>query len=272
MRIGIYSNPNRDKNFKSTLNLIDICNSRNIEWYVDYNVAKSLKVDNYFDNKTSLDFVVTLGGDGTILHYLRQTDNYDIPIVGINLGNIGYLSEADANELESVVNSLCNNDYRIDSRDLLQIVHNQNVYNALNEAVIAIGNEYKMLEFELYIDDIQVDTISSDGIVISTPTGSTAYCLSAGGPIVSPDIKAYIIAPICSHSLKSRPIIVADNHITKVKMTGNNVLTRLVIDGKQVSEISPNDEVEFLNSAISIKLVKLAKINFYNRLKYKLNK
>ena len=210
------------------------------------------------------DFVFVIGGDGTILKAARYYSNYDIPIFGINLGHLGFLSQAGEQNLNEAVSKILNNTYRVENRLML----NANSYNALNDFVIKGQYQSRASEFVLEIDGKSVCNYFADGIIVCTPTGSTAYGMAAGGPVLTPDIDAIAIVPICPHTFAARPIVVGGDSKIKIKAPQNESYT-VSADGQEV--FSVNGDIEILKSNKTAKLALLGENDFYKLLKNKLH-
>lgn len=222
------------------------------------------------------DMVVVLGGDGTFLKAARLLYGKDIPILGINLGNLGFLTEVDRNGIELAVERIFSGSYAIEERMMLDA----SVYKAgkpvvkdvaLNDVVISRGAISRLLHVNAYINDLFVDSFPGDGLIISSPTGSTAYSLSAGGPIVEPDADMMIITPICPHILYSRSIVTNAGSTVKVVINeGFQHDAMVTVDGQSGHEMGGGDWVEVKKSARSIKLARINERNFFNILRAKI--
>ncbi len=246
---------------------------------VERNTALSGKVI-FVPNSTlyrDMDVIIVLGGDGSILSAARYCLSSGIPILGINLGHLGYMAEMEADELE-MLDRLFTGNYRIDEREMLDVsVFRKgkqlvNRASALNDAVISNGSIARMIDLELSEGDIPVTTYRADGLIFSTPTGSTAYSMSAGGPVIDPKMKCICVTPICSHSLAARPIVFADDSLLCVK----NICEReknlfLTLDGKVNFEIYRGDTVRIRRSNSVTRLIRLKERGFYNTLHSKMN-
>ena len=206
------------------------------------------------------DFVISLGGDGTFLAASRKF--FYVPIVGVNLGNLGFLSEIDKDIIESELKKLINNEFNIEERFLLESHFLGKDICALNDIVISKGSFTKLLNFELYFDDHFVDTYAADGIIISTPTGSTAYSLSAGGPIIDPLLDVLVVTPICAHSLHQRPIVIDSNTLVKVIVKSNDFL--VIADGQEAVSSENMKEVIIKRSDKAVKIIKTSDSCFFD--------
>ena len=229
--------------------------------------AKITPSSNY-DEQASL--VITIGGDGTLLKASRFYAPKNVPILGINLGRLGFLAQANTDEIEASVLKLINNEYRIESRMMLS-AYNDRVL-ALNDIVIKGDTFSRTSKLFLYINGKVVCDYLADGIIISTPTGSTAYTLSAGGPVLVPGLDAMVIVPICAHTLTARPLVIPASE--EIKITSCNTCSKLKMsaDGQDTIDISADDCVVIKKSKTEAKLVILEKENngFYAVLREKL--
>ena len=219
------------------------------------------------DMSEDIELAVAVGGDGTFLKCSRFFSNYDIPILGINVGRLGYLAQAKPNETDKVINKLENSDFKIENRLMLKSLDNV----ALNDIVVKGETCARSSTFDLYINEKIICSYVADGIIVATPTGSTAYSLSAGGPIVSPDLDCFLIIPICAHTLNARPIIVPNSETIKIKSHEKNQEFNVSFDG-QVDKIL-KDEVIITKNENYAKLLILNhnKDRFYDILKEKLH-
>ena len=222
------------------------------------------------------DMVVCLGGDGTFLKAARKIYKKDIPILGINLGNLGFLTEIDKNAIHHAMEHIFRGDYQIEERMMLEVEINKTGFDvvteaALNDAVISRGAISRILHVKTYINDVFVDSFPGDGLIVSSPTGSTAYSLSAGGPIVEPDTDLIIITPICPHILYSRSFITkAGSTVTAIVDENFKHNAMVTIDGQEGYEIRGGDSVKVRKSKYAIKLVRINSRNFFNILRAKI--
>lgn len=228
----------------------------------------------YQEMKEKVDMVIVLGGDGTFLHTAHYFFGTEIPLLGVNAGRLGFLTEIETNELHEALNYLVNKEYTIEKRMILSARVTRNggeeySTQALNDVVIHRGAKSGMVGIELYINNEIVNSYRADGIIITTPTGSTAYSLSAGGPIVNPQIRAIIITPICPHTLYIRPMVISDREelLIKVKSEKEIVLTA---DGRHDFTLLPGDEVHLCAASEELAVVKLPERTFYTILHKKM--
>ena len=232
--------------------LVKILSDNNIK-------AKVFDVDSL---KTGFDFVFVIGGDGTILKTARFYAKYQTPIFGINLGRLGFLSQSSELEINTAVGKILSGKYILQDRIMLK----SNQYTALNDFVIKNCDSGRTSKFSLKINDKFVCDYLADGIIISTPTGSTAYGLSAGGPVLHPALNVFVIVPICPHTLTARPIVIPDGEKITVCTDDKNILSA---DGQEFYEF--NKEISIEKSEFNAKLALIDNSDFYSVLKNKLN-
>jgi NAD+ kinase len=221
------------------------------------------------------DFILVLGGDGTMLGTARNVANYSTPILGINMGHLGFMTDVEAAETFEALEKLLNGDYTLEERMMIEaIVMNGNESKAsfycLNEIEIARGALSKMITLKICINNQYFDSYNADGILISTPTGSTAYSLSAGGPIITPNVKVMLITPICPHSLSARSLVVSEEEIIEASIINSYHDAFLTIDGQIGYNICVGDKIIIKKSSHVTKLVKVSNRSFYDILKTKL--
>ncbi len=219
------------------------------------------------------DVIISFGGDGTLLIGARYALKYDIPLLGINLGTVGFLTEEDPEHLEEALNSILQSRYQIESRSLLRITNSRNneIFYALNDAVITRGGYARLIKVDASVDDMKYNTFTADGIIIATPTGSTGYSLSAGGPIVQPGMNCMIITPVCPHSMQHCPCIVSEfSDIRLLLCSDRQQSAELQIDGQNMVSLSAGDEVHITGTERKIRLIRLHSYDFFGLTRRKL--
>ena len=226
----------------------------------------------------TVDLLVVLGGDGSILESARRASNRKTPILGINLGRMGYMAELEMSELDLLTQLFVNGEYQIEERSMLNIsligTHGNVKFEALglNEAVITNGAVARIVDIELSEGDVPVASFHADGLIIATPTGSTAYSLSAGGPIVDPRVNCFCVTPICPHSLASRPMIFPDSAQLCVKNTSNREkMLYLTVDGRINCELYRGETVKISRAQEVTRLIRIKDCGFYRRLRLKMS-
>ncbi|MCD4783802.1 MAG: NAD(+)/NADH kinase [Candidatus Eremiobacteraeota bacterium] len=223
--------------------------------------------------KNTAQLMLSLGGDGTLLHACKITAGTDIPLLGVNLGQLGFLTEVSVGEWESALGRTLAGDFTIENRMMLDchvIRDGLPVFSgsALNDVVIHHGGDLRLLKLSLNISGNSTGSYSADGVIISTPTGSTAYSMSAGGPIINPSVECIIITAICPHTLYTRPLVIAPGEVVQVKeRSGRNSL--VCLDGHTIFTLLPGDIIEVARSEHSARFVHLGK-KFYRTIREKL--
>ncbi len=264
MKVGIFINTTKADANKSANKFGALLLKNEIEY----------KVVNMKEDCKDIDVLTVFGGDGTILRVVDYAIEYDIPILAINTGTVGFLTCLENQDIEKALELLKSDSKTLEKRSVMKVVVGNEKYYALNEALIQrnmLSNSTSgVIGLSLEIAGNFVDKFYADGIIIATPTGSTAYSLSAGGSILAPDINAFIATPICAHSLHNKPIVFSDNSPCKINIEKNSKCA-LFIDGKYVKGLKENDKIEVYKSKYSIKFFK-GSDNFFQKLLVKLNK
>lgn len=244
------------------------------EFSVDYILQELIpeKTKKTEDFERNIDLAIVIGGDGTLISVGRFYAQYDVSVFGINVGRLGFLAQLQLNEVQEGIRKLMNGEYQIDERLMLTASDEKNKFsfNALNDIVIKGGEMARTERLYLYIDGELVCDYLADGLIISTPTGSTAYTLSAGGPIVVPGLDVIVIVPICPHSLNVRPLVVPSSEKISVKLGGGDDSVFVTADGQKNFKLKQGSVVNIEKNEHDAKLV-LIKDNFYSVLKEKLH-
>lgn len=222
-----------------------------------------------------VDMIIVLGGDGTFLSVARLVADQGIPILGVNLGGLGFITEIPADALYHTLESIFNKDYSIEERlMLIAHVHRQGEriadYNVLNEVVVNKGALARIIDLETYINKNYVTTFRADGLILSTPTGSTAYSLAAGGPIIYPTLHSFVLTPICPHTLTNRPIVLPDDFNVEVTLKSESGDVFLTLDGQVGFSLKYGDVVEVKKSSGKIKIIIPPKRDYFKMLRAKL--
>jgi Predicted sugar kinase len=262
MTAYIYLNEQKDPDFVNTANIIKSLCEENIICILPSRLANKVSIEDavFMEEEeaiTQCDIVVTIGGDGTILHAASLLFENEKPILGINLGRVGFLALTEPTEL-NLFKKLIKNEYSIEKRALIDIYLNgEKVGTALNELLVSQGMLSTAIELELYCDNVLVNTYRADGILIATPTGSTAYSLSAGGPVVDTKMAALLATPICAHSLYSPSIVFSEKRKIDIKMSPNERTKNFIatIDGHVNFNIEKGDIVSVQKSNTNVNLI-----------------
>ncbi|MFW8601384.1 NAD(+)/NADH kinase [Desulfobacterota bacterium M19] len=227
--------------------------------------------------KQGLDLLIILGGDGTLLHVAEQASRYGIPVVGINLGDLGFLTEVSKDERYEALEAILNNKFAIEHRLLLKtrLISRGQASEwrmALNDVVISKGNIDRLIQLDSWANNKYITTYRADGLIFSTPTGATAYNLSAGGPIVHPALQSILITPICPFMLDSRPLLVAPDTILTARLkNGRRQDVKVLVDGQSAWDIHLDDTIEIQASEYYLKLIASSKKDYFEILRNKLN-
>ena len=221
------------------------------------------------------DLIISLGGDGTLLNIAPLVERPEVPILGVNLGALGFITEVAVDELEPVLSKTLSGDYEVEKRMTLEVrVLGKNgrahKFRVLNDVVIAKGARSRIIDLETYVGKDYLCTYRADGLIISTPTGSTAYSLAAAGPILEPTLGAIVLAPICPHTLTHRPIVVPSNAVIRVTLRSFGDTVILIPDGQPGIRLNNGDRVEARDYGLPVSLIKLPSRSYYEILREKL--
>ncbi len=257
MKIGIYSNPQKDPDGALRDNIRAIAE--------DHGVSSE-----QYSANGKYDFVVSIGGDGTILRVARECALSGIPILGINKGTLGFLTEIEPNAFPEALEKIKNREYILERRALIDATVRGSHFYALNDVVIARSGSGRMITMEVSVDGELIDRFSCDGYIACTPTGSTAYSLSAGGSVIGPNTPVIALTPINPHTLRTRPIVVGSFENVSLKYTGA-VGATMFVDGEKSLELESGEPVSVTGWDRSALFVRFGKKSFYSRLLTKLN-
>lgn len=281
--VGIVVKPNHDEAWQTACKLALWLKSRGVQ-----TIGEPISYNEKFDEKfyavladepekmpENLDLLVVLGGDGTMISTVRLVGDREIPILGINYGSLGYLTEFRIEEMYNALESILSGDYDYDRRVTLDVEHCRDGQvltknRVLNEVVINKAALARIIEIEVRLGEMFVNSFRADGLIIATPTGSTAYNLSAGGPIVFPSMNAVVITPICPFTLSNRPIVVPDSEEITLFLKTVDVEVALTLDGQVGYEFKSHDTVKIRKSKSLFNLVQPSNRNYFDVLRNKL--
>jgi len=279
--IGLIPNLDKKRAVRVAKWLVNWLEVRNVEVWMEYDAAEATewpqKGCSFAQMLERCEMIVVLGGDGTLLNAARIIAPSGVPVFGINLGHLGFLTEIEVPEIVEAFTRILAGDYTIEERMMLdsRIIRRakeEERFVALNDIVIAKSGLARIIQLQVFIDGKYVDTYSADGLIISTPTGSTAYSLSAGGPIVSPYVNSLIITPICPHTLYARSLIISSNENVYVIVKSLHTDMMLTADGQDDFALRSDDKIEITKAKHSAKLIKLREKDFYRLLRTRLRK
>ncbi len=281
-KVILTPNPYRDKNFSTVRQAMDILKDAG----VDVRLCLPFDIDRTYDLPRDLNFtrldreiqdadcVICFGGDGTILHMAKMATRYEVPILGVNIGTMGFMAELESTELEQL-RRLATDDFTIDKRMMLDVTvqRDRNIIFhelCLNDAVITKGAVARIVHLSVSCDGVQAMECGGDGVIVATPTGSTGYNLSAGGPIVEPDAQSMLITPICAHDFLSRCIVASPERVITLELTRNARRNGyLSVDGGKAIKLSMGDVTTVRKSQKQTQLIRLNNCSFYDVIRNK---
>jgi NAD+ kinase len=252
-----------------------ICVYKNY-YHLIKNHIRFVKKPGVFDQSKdieSLDFLFSIGGDGTLLDAIPYVHDLGVPILGINLGRLGFLSSVSKLEMKKAIDHIYLGNYQLDQRTLLKLEKPHNLFGrlnfALNDMTIYRNNNTSLVTIHVYVNNLFLNTYWGDGLIIATPTGSTAYSMSVGGPILTPGSENFVIAPIASHNLTVRPIVIQDSSEIRIKIEGREEKYLLSLDSRQ-QQINKQEEIIIKKCDFRINLVQMPEQNFFSTIREKL--
>ena len=274
-KVGIVWNSSKRTGFEVARELKNLLDEYSVSVTTGIALAHALGCPGLADGKLEdCDLLVVLGGDGTILSALDYALPNDIPMLGVNLGRMGFLTEVDPKDLRRDVISVLEGKYTIDSRTVMTVRgQDQRKFFALNEIVVSRSTpSVRVLSLEIEVNGIPVDRISGDGLIVASATGSTAYSLSAGGPIIRPGLDCFVITPICSHTMNARPVVVSSNDTITIRVLDDRGGAHAVLDGRKKIDVRQGEPgVTILRSELKARFIRLHDRNYFSLLRDKLS-
>lgn len=270
-KFGIYTNFDKDKSLLNTRKVIGALNEMGCEVYLHRELSAHLE-ETYRPGIENVDFLFVLGGDGTILSAARKYAGCGVKIIGVNLGKMGFLAEIQPEEVPLALEQIIKGKYKVESRMMLQAQSGsfEETLIALNDFVISPRNIPRMVSLELNINGVFAEKYYCDGMIISSPTGSTGYTISAGGPIIAPSVNCILVTPVCAHTLNARSIVLNENDEVKIKLLSHDILAYVTADGQQSKRLAGDVNVVIKKSDAVARFVRLKDGNFFELLKVKL--
>lgn len=266
MKAGFVLKPRETEKLKHLFfKLKKLFEEKNIEVLIDATSAKAIGILGIEFEKMckKSDFLVALGGDGTLISLARRSYKFNKPILGINAGKLGFLTDINPDNVDEFLDKFLKEEYRIDERMVIEV--DENIY-AFNDVVITKETFSSMIEISVDTNESHLNTYYGDGLIISTPTGSTAYNLSAGGPVVYPLTEGFILTPICPHSLTQRPLVLPSHFELKIRV--KEPFAKLVIDGQEIFDVQ---EIKIKKAKNPARLIHRVERNYFDVLREKLN-
>ena len=278
-KIGIVSKPKKAEIREIVPPLVEWLRERGIEVSIDKETGSILESSEKWLTRNELpgkvDLLVVLGGDGTLLAAARSLYPREIPIFAVNLGDLGFLTVITRDELYPALEGVLSGNYRSERRvqiegELVRADEILSTFRALNDVVLNKGAIARIQDFEVYADGEFISNYKSDGLIVSTPTGSTAYSLAAGGPVVSPSVEAFIITPICAHTLTNRPLVLRDSATIEIVVKSQREAAYLTVDGQVGITAHSEDIIRVRKSDFYVELIQPPQRNYYEILRQKL--
>jgi len=273
-KVGVVIKPHAPEIKKVLQDLLEYFKGKKISCYLEEDAAVILEMAGGLkreDIPENVDMVVVLGGDGTLLSIAHKAAVKDIPVLGINLGSLGFLTEIPLDEMYLTLDAFLQGEQKIVSpRQMLDVTTGALTFKCLNDVVINKGALARMIQIAVRLDGKEIATLRADGLIVSTPTGSTAYSLSAGGPIIHPYIPAIIIAPICPHTLSFRPMIVSSESIIEIHLLTGQEEVYITLDGQRGGLMKKDESIVIKKSDDHLTLISSPERNYFDLLEEKL--
>ena len=273
MNFACFYNPNKNESEKIFKSICLFLMERNVFIYTEENSMKieGVKPLSTIDPKL-IDYKLCLGGDGSILRVVHRHPEITAPILGINMGSLGFLADTPLNGLFETLTDFLQGLFTIQNRCMMDGVTSQNESSfSVNEIVVHRAINPSLIDLSIFVDNIYLNTFSADGVIFSTATGSTAYSLSAGGPILSPELEAFVITPICPHTITNRPIVLMPKNEIRVEYTGRNLPVEVTFDGYTSFSLANDEHLIIKPSSRQFRIVCMNNHDFFTTLRTKLN-
>jgi NAD+ kinase len=280
--IGIVSAVSSKAIEKAVLEVLAIISKKSCKAYLDNriilsNASADLQVLPVSELSEICDLIISIGGDGTLLQCATLTYPHEVALLGINLGRLGFLADLPPDNLKADLGAILEGDFVTENRSVLgcQVIRSEEIIascHGLNDIVIQKWNSARLITLNTYVNSKFLHSQRGDGMIVATPTGSTAYAMSGGGPILDPEIKALALVPICPHTLTNRPIVISDEAVIEIRVaTERDDQARLTCDGNSIHDLLRGDKIFISRKAKAIKLAHPSKNNHYATLRAKLN-
>ncbi|HEV3270268.1 MAG TPA: NAD(+)/NADH kinase [Candidatus Rhabdochlamydia sp.] len=272
MIIALFPNIHKPLSKDLAIDIREFLNSQDITVVAEDEKAQAIGAIPFSEiDLTTISFMVSMGGDGSILKLVHKYAHLDIPVLGINLGHLGFMADVPISDLYPSLQDLIKGSYQVHKRVIIEGKSaNQNECFAVNDIVVHRGSNRCLVKIAIHIDGVYLNTFEADGIIIATPNGSTAYSLSAGGPIISPDLEALVLTPICPHTISNRPIVLPANQKIQIEYLSNYDPIEIHADGLNYYELKKSEIFEITRSQKNFKLVSLPRRDYFSTLRTKL--
>lgn len=272
MIIGLFANLKKKKSYEFALSVRDFLQERNVLVVARHDEARELEVASLSSVPADeIDFLISMGGDGTILRLVHQFPHLEAPILGINLGHLGFMAMVPVHDIFPSLEDLLDGNFTVDERLMMEgiVPHGERCF-AVNDMVVHRARNPSLIDLSLHVDGNYLNTFSADGIILSTANGSTAYSLAAGGPILTPDLNAFVITPISAHTISNRPIVLMPKDTIEVQYLSPYDPVEITHDGISRYSMSTNEVFSVGRSDRKFKMVNLNKTNYFETLREKL--
>lgn len=270
LRIGIILHARRQDALEYAVQVVRYLKERGVDVCAEDEFARELGVT-AFSQVERADVIVSLGGDGTLLQGVQVAFKWEAALLGINMGRVGFLTEVEPREIELALNAVIAGNYQIETRPVLHVEAGNQHWHALNDVVLSRGGSARLTTINTWVDGELSGRYVADGVIVATPTGSTGYSLSAGGPIISPKVDCMVITPICAHTLQHRPTVVHGGAQIVLELRPDDVqVASLQVDGQSCMELTAGMKVQIRMDHRPIRLIRLKPQNFYQLVRDKL--
>ncbi len=261
MRFGIYTNRGKDEKLQKAEHLASDCASKGFE----------CKILSSTSDLSEIDMLVVIGGDGTILNICGDAAKAGVPILPVNNGRLGFLTETELSEFSAALANIAAGKFTTEERMMMDVAIDGKTFISLNEILVVREKRNSVSRISVSCDGELIDTYEGDGVIVSTPTGSTGYSLSSGGPILSPKIKAFVLTPLCVHSLVNRPLVFSDSERLEIEVQSRDDGNSAYIDGKEVADSQKKGaKISVKRSDLTVRFVRVGKQSFYGKMYRKL--
>ncbi len=270
LRIGIILHGKRPDALEYAVRAVKYLKERGVEVFAEDEAADALNVPPV-SAAEGADVILSLGGDGTLLRGMQTAFRWEAALLGINMGRVGFLTEVEPGDIEAALQAVIDGQYEVEERPVLHVTAGENHWHALNDVVVSRGGSARLTTVNAWVDGELSGRYVADGVIVATPTGSTGYSLSAGGPIISPKVDCMVITPICAHTLQHRPTVVHGGaHITLELRAEDIQSASLQVDGQSCAQLTAGMQAEVRRDTRPIRLIRLKPQNFYQLVRDKL--
>ena len=271
MLIALFPNEKKKHSFELAVQIREFFEKHNISVVAEDEKAESIgakplsKADPF-----QIKFLISMGGDGTLMRIAHRYSHINAPILGINLGHLGFMADVPADDIFGSLEDLLKGHYQIDERLALEATYKGKTLRAVNDIVVHRAHNYSLIELAIYLDDVYVNTFVADGVILATPNGSTAYSLAAGGPIISPGLEAMVLTPISPHTISNRPIVLMPHHRIEIEYLSHYDPIDVRADGLDAIELPSKGRIQIVRSDKPFRLVNLKRHEYFSTLRSKL--